>query len=301
MGTHHCKTRAFSVPARLDVFTAQAQHVAVLRLSYNTNGFAHHRLEDAIEILRELGYEGIGLTLDVHHLDPFRTGATEIAEWRRRLSGLEIVIQTGARYLLDPRRKHEPTLLSKEADERMLRIRFLERAIDVASELGATAVSFWSGSAPAGAAPSENENRLLEGCARICKKAETSGILLAFEPEPGMWIERFDQYQTIRKQLNHRQFGLGLDVGHLDVTGESLEPILQNHLDEIFVTQIEDIAGRRHEHRMFGEGELDFSAILGLFRKYNYRRLLECELSRDSHRAPACARAAIEFLRRHGA
>ena len=37
---------------------------------YNTNGFAHHRLEDAINILADLGYRSIALTLDYHSLLP---------------------------------------------------------------------------------------------------------------------------------------------------------------------------------------------------------------------------------------
>ena len=38
---------------------------------YNTNGFAHHRLEDAIEVLAETGYKSVALTLDHHSLNPF--------------------------------------------------------------------------------------------------------------------------------------------------------------------------------------------------------------------------------------
>jgi hypothetical protein len=43
-----------------------------LRLAFNTNGLAHHRLDDAIDLLADLGYDGVALTPDVQHLDPLR-------------------------------------------------------------------------------------------------------------------------------------------------------------------------------------------------------------------------------------
>ena len=52
------------------------------------------------------------------------------------------VIETGARFLLDPRVKHEPTLLSESPRRR---IDFYKYAIDCAAELGSDCVSLWSG------------------------------------------------------------------------------------------------------------------------------------------------------------
>src|SRR5262249_45570630 len=85
-----------------------------LRLGYGTNGLADHRLPDALALLADLGYAGVALPLDHQHLDPYGPGLSRrVAAVARELDrhGLAVVVETGARYLLDPRRKHRPTLL----------------------------------------------------------------------------------------------------------------------------------------------------------------------------------------------
>src|SRR5262245_20122451 len=112
-------------------------------LGYNTNGFAHHRLDDALLILAELGYQGVGLTVDHHVLNPFAAGWQREAEQVRVLLEclrLRCVIETGARFLLDARRKHQPTLLSPTPEERQRRVEFLVDCIALARILKADAV-----------------------------------------------------------------------------------------------------------------------------------------------------------------
>ena len=43
----------------------------MLRYAYNTNGLTSHRLDDALALLADCGYDGVALTLDVAHHDPF--------------------------------------------------------------------------------------------------------------------------------------------------------------------------------------------------------------------------------------
>ena len=48
--------------------------MAPLRFAYNTNGAANHRLDDAVALIADAGYDGVALTLDHHHLDPMEEG-----------------------------------------------------------------------------------------------------------------------------------------------------------------------------------------------------------------------------------
>jgi len=275
----------------------------MLRFGYNTNGFAHHRLADAIDILADLGYASIALTLDVHHLDPFADDFRQQAERVRQhleRRGLGCVVETGARFLLDPRRKHQPTLLDPNEEAREVRLNFLRRSINIAAVLHADAVSFWSGTPIADESADALMTRLAEGCKRLAEEASSKGVRLAFEPEPGMFIDTMPRYRELAARVDHPAFGLTLDVGHLHCQGET--PIA-HHLvasrDRLWNVHIEDMRRGVHDHLMFGEGEMDFPPILQALRDIGYAGGVHVELSRHSHDAVNTARRAIAFLAAH--
>lgn len=268
-----------------------------LRFGYNTNGFAHHRLEDALEIIAEYGYTGVALTLDHDHCNPFTIEDSGLDQLRKLLEKLQlrVVIETGARYLLNPRHKHYPSLVSAEG--RPIRIEFLRRAIDIAADLHAECVSFWSGVAEPGVPDHQAWDWLVTGCQQVTEHAKRRGIQLAFEPEPGMLVDDMAKFEVLKKHLSTNRFGLTLDVGHVFCTETApFRQVFGKFANLVRNIHIEDIKARKHEHLMFGEGDLDFDNILKVIRDNKYTGLINVELSRDSHRAPVVAREALQFL-----
>jgi L-ribulose-5-phosphate 3-epimerase len=272
-----------------------------MRFGYNTNGFAHHQLEDAICILADLGYQSVALTLDVHALNPFDPGLSQRCELLRTLlqkMRLGCVVETGSRFILDPRRKHQPTLLSADAGERERRMEFLKSAIEIAQRVNADAVSLWSGTPLNIASESMLMDRLVEGCKALCDHAASRGVRLAFEPEPGMFIDTMTRFAELHRHVNHPSFGLTLDIGHLHCQGET--PIV-DHLRRWAVNlwniHIEDMRHGVHDHLMFGQGEIDFGPVLRTLDEIGYPGGVHVELGRHSHDAVETARQALAFLK----
>jgi sugar phosphate isomerase/epimerase len=268
-----------------------------LRFAYNTNGAANHRLDDALSMIADAGYDGVALTLDIHHLDPFAEDWAQAAERvRGRLYslGLGSVIETGARFLLDPRAKHEPTLVTADAASRARRVAFLHRAIDIAAILGSEAVSFWAGVPKPGVDPAEARLWLRDGLEQVVAYATERRVVAALEPEPGMLIETLDDYAA----LDVPGLRLALDTGHCLVTQER-EPAaaVREFADRLGTVAIEDMARGSHIHLPFGEGDMDVPGVLDALEAIDFSRLVCVELSRESHRADRMIPDSLRYLR----
>jgi sugar phosphate isomerase/epimerase len=269
-------------------------------LGYNTNGFAHHRLADAIDIIADRGYGGVALTPDVNHLDPdaaaFYDEAKAVAE-QLQSRNLTCVIETGARFVLDARRKHQPTLLSPDEHDRHRRSRFLRLITRLAVPLAAPAVSFWSGTPTSDESFAILMNRLVGECKSLADTASACGTRLAFEPEPGMFIDTMDQFAELHAKVNHPCFGLTLDVGHLVCLGET--PVgdhIRRWKDWLWNVHLDDMKPGVHDHLKFGEGVVDFADVFAALKEIGFDGMASVELSRHSHDAVATATHSHAFL-----
>ncbi|MDG3007290.1 sugar phosphate isomerase/epimerase family protein [Paludisphaera mucosa] len=271
-------------------------------LGYNTNGLAHHRLSDALRLMADEGYKSAAITLDAGALDPYEDPAAlarQAATIRDLLDGLGLgrVVETGARFLINPRAKHDPTLMDPDPVRRALRVDFLRRAIDAAVALDASAVSFWSGALRDGSAEEPAMDRLAAALRPVVEHAEAQGVRLAFEPEPGMFIDTFERFARLDERVAHPLFDLTVDVGHVHCNEAG--PIgdhVRKWGPRIANVHIEDMVEGVHEHLMFGEGTMDFPPILQALRDVDYRGGLHVELSRHSHMGAEALRRAHGFL-----
>lgn len=275
-----------------------------LRLAYGTNGLTDLRLTDALALLADLGYDGVALTLDHMHLDPLAPDllrrTKQVADRLGEL-GLSAAVETGARYVLDARRKHHPTLLDPDPVARALRTGLLCRAIRVGADLGATAVHFFSGVRPPGTPDAAAWRRLADSLRPVLEAASDTGVPLAVEPEPGHLLACLADFHRLRTALGDPDpalLGLTLDIGHC----QCLEPAppaacVRAAAPWLRHVQIEDMRRGVHEHLPFGDGEIDFPPVLAALRDVGYQGLVSVELPRDSHAGPALAESSLSFLR----
>jgi len=282
----------------------------VTRFGYNTNGLAHHRPEDAVALIGDAGFTAVALTPDVGPLDPLAPDAAALARVRRALEarGMAVAIETGARFVLDPARKHRPTLLEADAAERGRRRAFLRGCMDLAGALGAEVVSIWSGAAPEDAPAGTLDDRpdhplgprLAEELLGVLEDAGARGVRVAFEPEPGMFVERvkgFDALLALMRGAGDR-LALTLDTGHCSATGDlPVSRVLAEAGARLAHVHLADCPRGEHVHLPLGEGDLDAGDVVRGLQEIAFRGIAAVECSRDSHRAPAAVRHAMAVLR----
>ena len=274
-----------------------------MKAGYSTNSFGDVDPLDALSLLCEQGYASLAITPDRNMLNPYeKTFASEVRVWQHALAKapMRCVVETGARHLLDSKRKHHPTLLSDVQDDCNRRIEFLRRAIELAGELNADCVSLWSGAVCSDADETLLWRKLTDGVGEVLDHASRCGVMLGFEPEPGMFIDTVARAEELFERLGRpKSLGLTVDIGHLECLGERpLAATVRNVADRIVNVHIDDMIVCRHEHLPLGKGDIDYVPIFRELLAARYQGGLHVELPRQSHRWYETAKESYEFIHR---
>ena len=267
-------------------------------LGYTTSGLSQHALFDAVRLVGEIGYGSIAISID-HNTFPFGDNTERIKQVRELLAEFEMqsVIEVDPPYMLDPKMKGEPSLVSAQASDRQRRIDLIRHAIDIAVQLESECVSVDSGRLRDEVDHAVALDRLTESLDQVMSHAAQAEVSIAFEPEPGMFVDTVARYERLMQWSQHPLFRLTLDVGHLYCQGEvPIADYIRRHASRIVNVHLADMQAGVHRHLMFGEGEMDFFPILLSLGENGYQGGLHVQLGRLAAEGPLVAARAFEYL-----
>jgi sugar phosphate isomerase/epimerase len=278
-------------------------HPSSLRLAFSSNAYQRFSIEETIARIAGLGFAGLELLADVPHAWPAGLLPERKEAIRQCLAqhGLAIANVNGfmMNAVADPRQPYwHPSWIEPDPHYRAIRREHTRRALLLAGELGAPSMQTEPGGPLAAGESWHAAARLFYDELMPCVEvAEKSGVRLLIEPEPGLLIERFEQYLEFAAMVDSPWLGLNFDIGHAFCMGEDPQDWIARMAPHTRHYHIEDIgADRVHRHMIPGEGAIDFAATLREIARSGYDGWVTVELYPYVDDPDAAGRRAKEHL-----
>ena len=253
-----------------------------MEFAFSTNAFKKFSLNDTINILSKIGYNGIEILCDIPHAYPKNLTNSDINELKQMLSNLKISISNlNAFTLFAIGDTHHPSWIENDIGSRKLRIDHTLDCIKLARKLGVSNISTEPGGPVNSQGLSENELlRIFEsGINEVLKTAEDENVTVLVEPEPGLLIENSEQFIKFIKNFDSKHIGLNFDIGHFFCVGEDPSQVIYKLSEYVRHVHLEDIAAdRTHHHLMLGEGAIDIESVFKSMKDIGYEGFITIEL-----------------------
>lgn len=275
-----------------------------MQLAFSSNAYLGCTAEEAIARIAALGYTGVELLADVPHAWPAGLLAVQKDAIRRALEAHNLTVSNINAFMMnavaDPRQPYwHPSWTDPDPHYRAIRREHTKRSLQLAKELGAPHISTEPGGPPfVGQSRVEAMAIFLDELLPCAELAESLGVGLLIEPEPGLLLERFEQYEELVDRIGSGRVGLNFDIGHAFCVGQDPQDWVPRMAGETVHYHLEDIAATRvHEHLVPGRGAIDFSATLSAIRRTGYTGWLTVELYPYGDDPDAAAGEAMKFLK----
>ncbi|MEN6368036.1 MAG: sugar phosphate isomerase/epimerase family protein [Thermoguttaceae bacterium] len=274
-----------------------------MRLAYSSNAYQRFSIEETIARIAALGYAGLELLADVPHAWPVGLLDERKRAIRQCLEQHGLAVSNVNGFMMnavaDPRQPYwHPSWIEPDRHYRAIRREHTRRALQLAREFGAPSMQTEPGGPlEPGRSWAEAAAVFYDELMPCVELAERLGVFLLIEPEPGLLIERFEQYLEFAARVDSPWLGLNFDVGHAFCVGEDPERWIARMAPHTKHYHLDDIAAsRRHAHRTPGRGAIDFPAVLREIQATDYQGWLTVELYPYVEEPDAAGREAIRFL-----
>ena len=273
------------------------------RLAFSTNAFKKNTLDEAIDSIADIGYTGVELMADLHHAYPPVMDGDRRRDTQSHLSNRKLpVSNVNAFTLFACGDTYHPTWIESDPAKREQRIEHTLACIDLASEFGARTISLQPGGPLIGTTMSRDSAACLfaEGINRVLPRAREKNLILAIEPEPGLFIENSAEYLEFKNRFfkSEPNVLMNCDIGHLFCVGDDPPDVVRRLSEHVAHVHLEDIGKNRvHQHLTPGKGVIDFPAVFRALDDIDYDGWVTVELYPYETTAAGVAKAAFEHLR----
>jgi sugar phosphate isomerase/epimerase len=274
-----------------------------MQLAFSSNAYLRYPFAEAARRLAALGYAGIEIMADVPHAWPAFLLDEQKQAVRDALTHNRLAIANVNAFMMnaisDARQRYwHPSWIEPDPNYRQVRIDHTRRALTLARELGAPCITTEPGGPVEPAMPWSQALRLfVEMLKPVAEHAEKEGVLLLVEPEPGLLIEKAEQFEEFMDHVDSPAVGLNFDIGHFYCVGDDPAPTVGRLARWIRHVHLEDIAATRvHHHLVPGEGAIDFRAVLNALGAIGYQGWITIELYPYVDDPDAAARTARERI-----
>ena len=274
------------------------------KLAFSTNAFKKNSLDEAIDAIATIGYGGVELMADLHHAYPPVMDAAARSATQRHLAERKLpVSNVNAFTLFACGDTYHPTWIERDPAKRKLRIDHTLRCIDLAAEFGASTISLQPGGPLIGRDDLTRDaagELFAEGISTVLPRARERNLILAIEPEPGLFIETAAEYLEFKDRFfkHDDHVRMNCDIGHLFCVGDDPAAVIRQHAEHVAHVHLEDIGRNRvHQHLTPGKGVIDFAGVFAALDDVGYTGWTTVELYPYETTAAGVAKLAFEHLR----
>jgi sugar phosphate isomerase/epimerase len=272
----------------------------VFRFAFSTNAFRKHAFADALRIVREAGYAGFEMMLDVPHAFPAHLTPGKIETLKAEIAASGLAIANFNAFMMGAVGDfHHPSWVEADPALRRQRIDHTKAACRVGRAHGGDQLSTEPGGPVEGMSEEAAWALFKQGLAEVLPVAAETRVKVLVEPEPGLLIEKADPMARLLDEVPDPWLGLNFDLGHFVVVGEDPAALIRRFGKRIDHVHLEDIgADRRHYHMVPGDGIVDFRAIFEALRDVGYGGWVTVELYPYVQNPGEVAKRALEYLKK---